>query len=161
MRRDLRWTIPLVSSVLAMMVALPSARSRPDRTPAALEIVKVSPEALNKSKPVAVTDDQMMTVTEGKGAQVTDITPFTSADKRFQVDVSAYDKVTLALKNWPVDEFMYFIEGKVEISDAKGHKQLFGPGDALVMPRGFNGTWRQLSRIKKLSVAYWPTPRDG
>jgi uncharacterized cupin superfamily protein len=64
--------------------------------------------------------------------------------------------VTLELHDWPVDEFMFIVEGQVEITDASGHSRIYGPGDALVMPRGFTGTWRQLSDIRKMQVSYTP-----
>ena len=40
------------------------------------------------------------------------------------------------------------------IADEEGHSRVYGPGDAFVMPKGFKGTWRQLSPIKKIAVAY-------
>ncbi|MNE77536.1 hypothetical protein D3C80_1738570 [compost metagenome] len=49
---------------------------------------------------------------------------------------------------------MYIIEGQLEISDEKGNSKVYGPGDAFVMPKGFSGTWRQLSKIKKMTVNY-------
>ena len=45
--------------------------------------------------------------------------------------------------DWPVDEFMYFLEGQVEITNEDGSSRIYGPGDAIVMPKGFNGIWRQ------------------
>ena len=35
-----------------------------------------------------------------------------------------------------------------------GSSPIYGPGDAIVMPKGFTGTWRQLSPIKKIHVSY-------
>ncbi len=49
---------------------------------------------------------------------------------------------------------MYFLEGQVEITNEDGSSKIYGPGDALVMPKGFNGTWRQLGPIKKINISY-------
>jgi uncharacterized cupin superfamily protein len=79
-----------------------------------------------------------------------------SSDKKFDVGVSRYEPVTLQLRNWPIDEFMYIIEGDVEITDSSGHSRTYGPGAAFLMPKGFEGTWKQHSEIKKINVAYDP-----
>tara|TARA_B110000046_G_scaffold148757_1_gene156728 strand:+ start:1615 stop:1773 length:159 start_codon:yes stop_codon:yes gene_type:complete len=50
---------------------------------------------------------------------------------------------------------MYFLEGQVEITDEKGESKIYGPGDGIFMPKGFNGTWRQLSAIKKMYVFHF------
>jgi uncharacterized cupin superfamily protein len=49
---------------------------------------------------------------------------------------------------------MLFVEGQVEITDDLGRGKIYGPGDMILMPRGFNGTWRQLGPIRKISVTY-------
>ena len=67
---------------------------------------------------------------------------------------SRYSKITLRLSDWPVDEFMYFLEGQVEITNEDGSSKIYGAGDAIVMPKGFNGIWRQLTPIKKINISY-------
>lgn len=47
------------------------------------------------------------------------------------------------------DEFFCVIEGRLRITDAEGHGQLFGPGDAAVIPAGFTGTFEVLERVRK------------
>jgi len=79
---------------------------------------------------------------------------FFSADRRFNVGYSEYTIMTLELRDWPADEFMYFIEGQVQITDLAGRSKTYGPGDMIVMPKGFSGTWKQLSPIRKISATY-------
>ena len=79
---------------------------------------------------------------------------YKSVDGKFNAGLSEYSKMTLRLKDWPQDEFMYFLEGQVEITNEDGSSKVYGPGDAIVMPKGFSGTWRQLSTIKKIHVSY-------
>ena len=82
---------------------------------------------------------------------------FASGDNKVMVDYSQYGTHTAALTDWGGDEFMFFIEGQVEITDSDGDSKVYGPGDMIVMPKGFTGTWRQLSPIRKISVTYdWP-----
>ena len=42
----------------------------------------------------------------------------------------------------------------LEIKEEEGESKIYGPGDAIFMPKGFNGTWRQLSPIKKIYVSH-------
>ena len=82
---------------------------------------------------------------------------FASEDNKVTVDYSQYETHTAKLSNWGGDEFMVFIEGRVEITDSDGNSRVYGPGDMVVMPKGFTGTWRQLSPVRKISVTYgWP-----
>ncbi|KAB1082191.1 cupin domain-containing protein [Neorhizobium galegae] len=121
-----------------------------------LVIIPIRHDHLGQRTPAIVEDMPFMKVTGGGGGTVRYTTPYASADKRLAVDVSAYDQLTLELINWPVDEYMHLIEGELEITDLTGNISNFGPGDTFVMPKGFSGTWRQLSPIKKFSVSYTP-----
>jgi uncharacterized cupin superfamily protein len=149
------------AAVASLSLIMNIARSNETSVVAPQRVTKVSPAELGTSPRVAVPDDQWMTVTAGKGGKVANVASFVTTDKRFQVDVSAYDHLTLELKDWPVDEFMYFLEGSVEITDAQGNRRMVKPGDAIVMPRGFHGTWRQLGPIKKIAVSYWASRGPG
>jgi len=102
----------------------------------------------------AVEDLTFMQVIDGDNPQHGGLSHFISTDDNFQVGMSTYTKVSLKLTEWPTSEFMYFLEGQVEITDEDGESTVYGRGDAIVMPKGFNGTWRQLSPIKKIHVTY-------
>jgi len=117
-----------------------------------LKIADVSAETPAELSAHPVEDESFWTVTEGDRPTHGSRDDFSSADQRFQVGYSQYDKMTLQLKDYPVDEFMHILEGQVEITDESGDSKVYGPGDMLVMPKGFNGTWRQLSAIKKIHV---------
>jgi uncharacterized cupin superfamily protein len=95
-----------------------------------------------------------MRVVEGADPKSASVNAFGSADGQFDVGFYHGTEVTLSIANWPVSEVMIFLEGQVEITAVGGSPKIYGPGDALVMPKGFNGTWRQLSAIKKISVSY-------
>ena len=101
-----------------------------------------------------VEDRPFMKVIDGANPKHGGLSSFTSADGKLEAGLSRYSKVTLQLTNWYAHEFVYFLEGQVEITDEDGSSQIYGPGDAIVMPKGFTGTWRQLSPIKKIHVSY-------
>ena len=102
----------------------------------------------------AVAEQPFMKVIAGNNPVAGSLNKFHSSDGKFEVDFYHGSEVTLRLADWPVHEVMYFVEGQVEITDESGSARIYGPGDALVMPKGFSGTWRQLSPIKKISVSY-------
>jgi len=76
--------------------------------------------------------------------------------------VSARNKVAFwaseagALKagNYPIDEFVYVLEGQVVTIDADGTRHEFHPGDAFIIPRGWAGTWDMKTRFKKIIVNF-------
>lgn len=47
------------------------------------------------------------------------------------------------------DEFMYMIEGSVELIYPDGVVDRFGPGQAFILPKGFTGTWKQPEKVVK------------
>lgn len=56
--------------------------------------------------------------------------------------------------NYPLDEFVYVLEGDLVTVDADGTRQEFHPGDALVIPKGWVGTWDMKTRFKKIIVNF-------
>jgi len=117
-------------------------------------IVDLDPGELETVELSAVTDYPFMKVVAGDNPVAGGLTSYQSSDGKFEVGFYHGSEVTLRISNWPVDEFMYFLEGQVEITNEDGSSKIYGPGDALVMPKGFNGTWRQLGPIKKINISY-------
>ena len=117
-------------------------------------IVSLDSTELDSVALSAVAEQPYMKVIAGDNPVAGSLNKFHSNDGKFEVDFYHGSEVTLKLADWPVHEVMYFVEGQVEITDESGSARIYGPGDALVMPKGFGGTWRQLSPIKKISVSY-------
>lgn len=61
---------------------------------------------------------------------------------------------TVAIKNFSSDEFCILLSGSVVITDSSGHAETFGPGDAFVIPKGFNGTWNMPVTVRKYYVIF-------
>lgn len=122
-------------------------------------LIDISPEAPADLAQQPIGSYAFMKLIEGVDPAYGVREDFVSADGKLRVDYSEYTPVTLELTDWPADEFMLFVEGQVEITDAQGRAKIYGPGDMILMPRGFSGTWRQLSPIRKISVTHdWRTP---
>jgi hypothetical protein len=129
-----------------------------DATPApAPAMIRVQRD-LTRTAPQAVTDISIWKVVAGNHPEGRNLVAFASSEGKFIVEVASYDKMELMLKDWPVDEFMYFLEGTVEITDSAGMTQRVTTGDTIVLPKGFNGRWKELTPIKKISVFYSESP---
>ncbi len=53
---------------------------------------------------------------------------------------------------WPYDEFIYLLSGKLVLTDAKGKVTQYLPGESLVVPKGFLGTWEMQGNFRELVV---------
>lgn len=49
-------------------------------------------------------------------------------------------------------EFFHVLEGRIRISDANGTAREYGPGDACIIPAGFEGIFEVLEAVKKRYV---------
>jgi uncharacterized cupin superfamily protein len=56
--------------------------------------------------------------------------------------------------NYPLDEFVYILEGDLVTVDVDGTRHEFHPGDAFVIPKGWAGTWDMKTRFKKIIVNF-------
>ncbi|TIX45500.1 MAG: DUF861 domain-containing protein [Mesorhizobium sp.] len=52
------------------------------------------------------------------------------------------------LENYPVDEFMYVVNGSVTL-EWDTFSETFRRGDAFLLPKGFRGVWRQSEPVVK------------
>jgi uncharacterized cupin superfamily protein len=60
----------------------------------------------------------------------------------------------LTTDSFPVNEFVYLLEGHLVTTDADGTRQEFYPGDSFVIPKGWAGTWEMRTRLKKVRVDF-------
>ncbi len=52
----------------------------------------------------------------------------------------------------PDTEVVHLLEGRARITDADGTEHNLGPGDAIVLPRGWSGRWDIVEPVRKLYV---------
>lgn len=48
------------------------------------------------------------------------------------------------------DEMCQILTGEVRLTDRDGHSRTFGAGESFVVAAGFNGTWENLSHVRKV-----------
>lgn len=79
---------------------------------------------------------------------ITNTLHFTSADGAFTAGIweSTPGKFRAVYEE---DEFYHMLHGKVVIADDEGNARTFHPGDTIVVPAGFTGTWEVLEPTRK------------
>lgn len=141
-----------MAALLLAATPMTSACATPASPPT---VVTVSTEPLAKAKSQPITDTSAMTVSENSGATTKEAYIFQSPDEQFVVGVASYERVTLVIKDWPMDEYMHILSGKLEVVDSSG-SHIYGPGQSFVMPKGFDGIWRVIEPVEKIAIAYLP-----
>jgi uncharacterized cupin superfamily protein len=66
----------------------------------------------------------------------------------------------LQTDGYPYDEYCNVLEGQLEIVNASGGRQTFGPGDTFVIPKGWRGTWNMKTRFAKQYIELAATPAN-
>lgn len=77
------------------------------------------------------------------------VTLFDARNARFSAGVWECSPGLIAMKNWPYDEFCVLLAGRVVITPEGGAPQEYAQGDALVIPKGFTGTWDIRETVRK------------
>lgn len=60
------------------------------------------------------------------------------------------------IESAPYDEFVYLLEGRIDIIDDAGNVESYKAGDSFVMPRGCKCTWDVKEPVRKLYVVLTP-----
>jgi len=72
-------------------------------------------------------------------------------DDQVQAGVWEAAPYTSGPRRTKYSEFMYLLEGSVALVDADGREETFRAGDAVLVPRGTELTWKQTEKVRK----YW------
>ena len=77
---------------------------------------------------------------------------YTSECGKFDVGVWQCDNNVHQMSDCPYDEFVYLIEGELEITHEDGRSTTYQAGESFVMPKGTNCVWNVRKPIKKIYV---------
>lgn len=56
--------------------------------------------------------------------------------------------------NYTENELCVIVAGKALLTDADGHAETYGRGDAFVIPAGFVGTWESVEPVTKIYAIF-------
>ena len=70
------------------------------------------------------------------------------------IDESIYEAkpMKLRLRDFPVDEFVMVISGKLILTADGGSPQHYDVGDSVLVPKGFTGTWEMQGNFREMVV---------
>jgi uncharacterized cupin superfamily protein len=68
------------------------------------------------------------------------------------VEIYESDPLTLQVDDFPIDEFVTVISGKLILTVAGEEPQHFEVGDSVLIPKGFTGIWEMQGNYRELLV---------
>jgi uncharacterized cupin superfamily protein len=79
-------------------------------------------------------------------------TLFEGAELRVSIFESTPARTNHKTRPTDIDEFVTVLSGKLILTEPNGTAQIFLPGDSLVLPVGFTGTWEMQGNYRELVV---------
>ena len=68
------------------------------------------------------------------------------------VEIYESEPLTLRIDDFPIDEFVTILSGKLILTAKGGKPQHFEPGESVLIPKGFTGTWEMQGNFRELLV---------
>jgi uncharacterized cupin superfamily protein len=79
-------------------------------------------------------------------------TLFQGKELRVSIFESTPAKTNHRTRPTDVDEFVYVLSGKLILTETDGTRHEYRPGDSLVLPVGYTGTWEMQGNYRELVV---------
>ncbi len=79
-------------------------------------------------------------------------TLFAGKELRVEIFESTPAKTNHRKRPTDGDEFVYVLSGKLILTETDGTKHEYRPGDALVLPLGYAGTWEMQGNYREIAV---------
>lgn len=73
------------------------------------------------------------------------------------VEIYESEPLTLRVDDFHIDEFVTVLSGKLILTTIGGKPQHFGPGESVLIPKGFTGTWEMQRNFRELLVVMTDT----
>lgn len=83
-------------------------------------------------------------------------TLFESADGALEIGIWECTAGRFSADRTQTSETCHIVSGRVEMRRHDGEVRRLGPGDLLVLPRGWKGEWHLLERTRKLYIIHKP-----
>lgn len=115
--------------------------------------MKVIPIDQEKSEYIGRTDVPEKFVLEGKPSYETWLTRELPAEGKLRTGLWTGEPGTLTMRKYPTDEVCTIIYGKIEITNEDDSVLVLNPGDSVLVPKGWSGTWRNVEKSCKCFVS--------
>jgi uncharacterized cupin superfamily protein len=143
------WVVPICALTLLLAASLVAAAVR-GKLPHPFCVSATDPNVLG-------TPDVETTVIQGRISKNRVIG--SSVDQRFVSGLYSSQVGKGSIDSYPVDEFMYFIEGDMTMISADGTVTRVDAGEAVQVPKGWKGTWNT-NGYTKFYVVYDPDKKE-
>jgi len=134
-------------SVAVFLFASTAALADDGSTPVRLDADKMAGLGLTAIPPDAYAD----ILVDGE-LNMRVATLFEGAELRVSIFESTPAKTDHRTRPTDVDEFVYVLSGKLILTEPSGTVHEYLPGNALVLPVGFTGTWEMQGNYRELVV---------
>ncbi len=117
----------------------------------------VKPVALDRDKIAglgltAIPPDAYKDILVGGELNMRVATLFQGKELRVEIFESTPAKTNHRKRPTDGDEFVYVLSGKLILTETNGTSHEYRPGDSLVLPAGYTGTWEMQGNYREIAV---------
>ena len=135
------------STLWATIGACTAAIAQESPAPARLDPDKIAGLGLT-----AIPPDAYQEILVGGELNMRVATLFEGKELRVSIFESTPAKTDHRTRPTDVDEFVYVLSGKLILTEPNGKRHEYLPGDSLVLPIGYTGTWEMQGNYRELVV---------
>ena len=114
--------------------------------------VRLDPDKIAGLGLTSIPDDAYSDILVGGELNMNVASLFEGDELRVSIFESTPAKTDHRNRPTDVDEFVYVLSGKLILTEPNGTVQEFVPGQALVLPVGYTGTWEMQGNYRELVV---------
>jgi uncharacterized cupin superfamily protein len=118
---------------------------------------KVAPVTLDRDKIAgigltAIPPDAFKDILESGELKMRVATLFEGKELRVEIFESTPAKTNHRKRPTEGDEFVYVLSGKLILTEPNGTSHQYYPGDSLVLPAGYTGTWEMQGNYREIAI---------
>jgi uncharacterized cupin superfamily protein len=114
--------------------------------------VRLDPEKMAGLNLTSIPPDAYQEILVGGELNMRVATLFDGAELTASIFESSPAKTDHRTRPTDIDEFVYVLSGKLILTEPDGTVHEYTPGDALVLPIGYTGTWEMQGNYRELVV---------
>jgi uncharacterized cupin superfamily protein len=114
--------------------------------------VRLDPDKIAGLNLTSIPPDAYQDILVGGELNMNVATLFEGKELRVSIFESTPAKTDHRTRPTDVDEFVYVLSGKLILTEPNGTAHEFVPGQSLVLPVGFTGTWEMQGNYRELVV---------
>ena len=136
----------------ALALPSPSRSARESSPPAVSRSVRIDRDKMAGTGLTAIPPDAYKDILVAGELNMRVATLFEGKELRASIFESTPAKTNHRARPTDGDEFVYVLSGKLILTESNGTVQEFRPGDSLVLPVGYMGTWEMQGNYRELAV---------